>query len=147
MRVYLDNCVLNRPFDDQSQDRVRLETEAIRLIFDKIIDDEVELIWSYINEAENLANQNDETRVVIFEWKEIAVVEVLESEELVQNGESLMELGLGVRDALHVAAAVAGSADLFLTTDDKLVRKVRTFGGVTILNPIMALGELDEYVN
>ena len=28
MRVYLDNCCYNRPFDEQSQLRIRLETEA-----------------------------------------------------------------------------------------------------------------------
>ncbi|MFN0197095.1 MAG: PIN domain protein, partial [Planctomycetaceae bacterium] len=28
MRIYLDNCCFNRPFDDQRQIRVRLETEA-----------------------------------------------------------------------------------------------------------------------
>ena len=28
MRVYLDNCCYNRPFDHQDQLRVRLETEA-----------------------------------------------------------------------------------------------------------------------
>ena len=28
MRVYLDNCRYNRPFDNQGQLRVRLETEA-----------------------------------------------------------------------------------------------------------------------
>jgi len=27
-RVYLDLCCLNRPFDDQTQERIRLETEA-----------------------------------------------------------------------------------------------------------------------
>ena len=27
-RVYFDACCLNRPFDDQSQARIRLETEA-----------------------------------------------------------------------------------------------------------------------
>ena len=28
MRVYLDNCCYNRPFDEQTQLKVRLETEA-----------------------------------------------------------------------------------------------------------------------
>lgn len=28
MRVYLDNCMFNRPFDDQSHIRIRLEAEA-----------------------------------------------------------------------------------------------------------------------
>lgn len=27
MRVYLDNCCYNRPYDDQSQMRIHLETE------------------------------------------------------------------------------------------------------------------------
>ena len=31
-RIYLDVCCLNRPFDDQLQDRVRLEAEAVLLI-------------------------------------------------------------------------------------------------------------------
>ena len=29
MKVYMDVCCLNRPFDNQSQDKVRFETEAI----------------------------------------------------------------------------------------------------------------------
>jgi hypothetical protein len=32
MKVYLDVCCLNRPFDNQEQIQVRLETEAILLI-------------------------------------------------------------------------------------------------------------------
>jgi len=31
-KIYLDVCCLNRPFDDQTQGRVRLESEAILLI-------------------------------------------------------------------------------------------------------------------
>jgi hypothetical protein len=31
-RIYLDVCCLNRPFDDQTQDRVHLEAEAVILI-------------------------------------------------------------------------------------------------------------------
>ena len=34
MRVYLDVCCLNRPFDDQSQDRIKLETDAVLSILD-----------------------------------------------------------------------------------------------------------------
>ena len=29
MRIYLDVCCLNRPFDDQTQNRIHLEAEAI----------------------------------------------------------------------------------------------------------------------
>ncbi len=32
MRLYLDLCCFNRPYDDQTQTRIRLETEAKILI-------------------------------------------------------------------------------------------------------------------
>ena len=48
MKVYLDACCLNRPFDDQSQPRVRLEAEAIALILEKLHHSEWEWIGSEI---------------------------------------------------------------------------------------------------
>lgn len=41
---YLDACCLNRPFDDQGQFRVRLETQAILLILEKFYRRE----WNWI---------------------------------------------------------------------------------------------------
>jgi len=32
IRVYLDACCLNRPFDDQTQPRIRLEAEAVLMV-------------------------------------------------------------------------------------------------------------------
>lgn len=32
MKIYLDACCLNRLFDDQTQDRIRLESEVVVLI-------------------------------------------------------------------------------------------------------------------
>ena len=34
--LYLDACCLNRPFDEQLQERVRLEAEAVLYILDRI---------------------------------------------------------------------------------------------------------------
>ncbi len=39
MRLYIDICCLNRPFDDQSQDRIRIESEAILAILNKCLYD------------------------------------------------------------------------------------------------------------
>ena len=35
MRIYLDVCSLNRPFDDHTHDRVRLESEAVLTILSR----------------------------------------------------------------------------------------------------------------
>ncbi len=48
MKIYLDNCTFNRPFDDQSYIRIRIESEAKLYVQEKIKDGELELVWSYI---------------------------------------------------------------------------------------------------
>ena len=53
MRIYLDNCTFNRPFDDQNQLRIKLETEAKLYIQQGILNGLFELVWSYILEYEN----------------------------------------------------------------------------------------------
>lgn len=65
MRIYLDNCCFNRPFDDQSQIRIMLEAEAKLRIQDDILGKKFELVWSYILEAENTANPFEERRKAI----------------------------------------------------------------------------------
>ena len=46
MRVYLDNCSYNRPYDDQSQMRIYLETQAKLHIQDMIRQEQIEPITS-----------------------------------------------------------------------------------------------------
>jgi hypothetical protein len=50
MRIYLDNCCFNRPFDNQAQTKIRLEAEAKLHIQDQIVNSAYELVWSYILE-------------------------------------------------------------------------------------------------
>ena len=38
LKLYLDSCCFNRPFDDLSQDKIRIESEAIITIIDKCED-------------------------------------------------------------------------------------------------------------
>ena len=53
-----------------------------------------------------------------------------------------MELGFKFYDALHLAFAEAGGADVFLTTDDRLLRKAQQYRdsiNVTVENPVIWL--------
>jgi len=147
MRVYLDNCVYNRPFDDQSAERIRLETHAIIEILDRIRTGRIELVWSYINELENAQSPFPENSRAIALWADNAHTFVVESTRLLRNANNLLEFGLRPLDALHVASAVEGKANYFLSTDDRLLRKRSVFDGVQLLNPINALEAMDEYIN
>ncbi len=48
----------------------------------------------------------------------------------------------GTFDALHIACAIAGQANLFITTDDRLIKKMRKMDTV----PAMLSGEAIAFV-
>ena len=130
MRVYLDNCCFNRPFDDQSHPRVRLEAEAKLDVQQRIKNKEIELAWSYMLDYENQANPFEERRDVIARWKTAAAVDVAETDAVVQQAREIASRGLHAKDALHVACAIVAGCDFFLTTDDFLLKKMRGFSGI-----------------
>ena len=54
MRIYLDLCVYNRPFDDQSQPRIFIEATEFLLILSEVVGRELTLISSFVLEYENI---------------------------------------------------------------------------------------------
>ena len=143
MRIYLDNCCLNRPFDDQANIRIRLETEAKLYIQEKIINREIELAWSYIIDYENHFNPFEERRTTIDKWKSRAIVDIEEATDIIDNARSIQNLGVKSKDALHVACAIEARCDYFFSTDDMLLKKLSGFDKIKALNPISFLNVLE----
>ena len=54
IRVYLDNCAYNRPFDNQEQIKIFLEAEAKKHIQRLIVDQKIHLAYSFINRFETV---------------------------------------------------------------------------------------------
>jgi predicted nucleic acid-binding protein len=135
MRIYLDNCCFNRPFDDQSQMRIRLEAEAKLYVQDKVREGQLQLVWSYILDYENNANPFEERRTAIREWKPKAAVDVGETPEILAIAHILFNKGLKAKDALHVACAIHAGCEYFLTTDDSVLKKGQGIGDVKIVDP------------
>jgi hypothetical protein len=50
MRIYLDNCCYNRPFDDQNQKKIQLETIAKLYIQNAVRNGVYDLVWSFMND-------------------------------------------------------------------------------------------------
>lgn len=135
MRIYLDNCCFNRPFDSQAQVRVRLETEAKLRIQERVVSGEIELAWSYILDYENAANPFEERRAAVGLWRTRSVVDVVETPVLLKNAQSLVVLGLRSKDALHVACAVEAGCEYFVTTDDALLKKLAGYTQISAVDP------------
>jgi len=136
MKVYLDNCSFNRPFDSQTQLKVRLETEAKLFIQSKIFLQEIHLTWSYILEYENNFNPYPERKEIILEWKKLAMQIIFETNNILDNARVLQTIGLKSKDALHVACAIEATCDYFITTDEGIIRKLINFEQITVINPI-----------
>jgi predicted nucleic acid-binding protein len=135
MRIYMDNCCFNRPFDGQHQVRVRLETEAKLRIQERIVAGEIELAWSYILDYENAANPFDERRATVASWKRRSIVDISETAALLGRARSLAALGLRSKDALHVACAVEAACEYFVTTDDGLLKKLAAYQDIAAVDP------------
>lgn len=145
MRIYLDNCVFNRPFDNQSYLRVWLETEAKLHIQSQIKQKHIDLVWSYILELENSQNPFLERKFAISQWRNLSTVQVIESQLLLEIARGLRDKGVKPKDSLHVASAVMGKASYFLSTDDKLLNKLRKYPAIKVLNPVEFIGVIDGY--
>ena len=135
-RLYLDNCSFNRPFDDQSQIRIHLETEAKLAIQKKIMDGEFEIVWSYILDYENQQNPYEERKSSIFKWFSIALLVQRETKSVIQRAEQYEAEGLKAKDALHVACAIETECDYFITTDDQIISKLTNEKSIKVLNPL-----------
>jgi predicted nucleic acid-binding protein len=136
MRIYLDVCCFNRPFDDQSQLRIKLEAEAKLDIQQKIRKGELELAWSYALDYENAANPFEERKISIMAWKDLASVDVTETEAILAQATAFKEAGLKNIDALHLACAIEMGCQYFFTTDDGILKKRDGVEPVAILNPV-----------
>jgi predicted nucleic acid-binding protein len=136
--------MFNRPFDNQAQIRIRLESEAKLYVQDKIKSKVIELVWSYILEIENLQNPHDERRIAIQKWKNLSTIKIIENSEVLAYANQLLKFGIKPKDALHVASAVEGKADYFLTTDDKLLSGIKKSNMIEILNPVDYIKVLEK---
>jgi len=142
MKIYLDNCCFNRPFDDQSQLRIKLESEAKLKIQTDIQAGNLDLVWSYILEAENEANPFEERKRAIREWKNYTIMEINEETALLDKAKMLNQMGFRSKDALHISCAISAGCQYFLTTDDKILNKNVLIEELTIIDPIGFIREV-----
>lgn len=142
MKIYLDNCCLNRPYDNQRNIKIRLETEAKLYIQQLIKESKLQLVWSYILDYENLQNPFEERRLRISSWKKFAINDIEEDVRIINKAIELNKLGLRRMDALHVSCAIQGQCSYFITTDKGILKKSQVIEEVKIIDPIFFIKEI-----
>ncbi|NEO72361.1 PIN domain-containing protein [Moorena sp. SIO3H5] len=145
-KIYLDVCCLNRLYDDQSQLRIRLESEAISEIIVNCQLGKWELIISTIIESEISKTPLETRREKVRESLSIGKTKIFLTQSILTRAKELTTFSFKKYDALHVASA-EGHADIFLTTDDRLLRKSITYKNqlnIIVANPVTWLLEIHK---
>ncbi|NJL10424.1 MAG: type II toxin-antitoxin system VapC family toxin [Calothrix sp. SM1_7_51] len=147
-KIYLDVCCLNRPFDDQTQPRIRLETEAILEIISRCRTGEWELLSSTALESEIARTPDLTRRQQVQSALAIARRKILVTNEISKRATDLTNFNIKNFDALHIACA-EGNADVFLTTDNRLPSKALSYRNnlnVVVANPMVWSAEVTTNV-
>lgn len=134
--IYLDNCTLNRPYDDQLSMRIKLETDAKLYIQDEIKAHRLALAWSYMLDFENAMNPFQDQGTQIQHWKMFAMHTTEAEDTILVTANALQCRGIKKKDAIHLACAQALACQYFITTDDGLLKKRKHVQGISIVNPV-----------
>ncbi len=144
MKIYLDTCVIQRPFDDKSQPRIALESEAAIALISLCEQGAFELVASDALVFEQEQNPNTRRKEFSRQILRLAKHLVISDDKVLQLAMEWNSRGLALLDALHLASAIVGNADYFCTTDRKLLNRAQQIGSsvIKIISPIELAKEL-----
>ena len=147
MNIYLDVSCLNRPFDDQNQARIRIETTAVTVVFERIDAG----LWRQVSsemaviEIDAITDTDRHNRVRMLLPQSDSIMKLTDA--TFQRAAELEGLGFKPADAVHVAAAERAKADVLLSCDDRLCRlakRRRRDLKLNVANPVDWLKEMED---
>ena len=130
MRIYFDTCCLQRPLDDQTQLRIRVETEAVFSLLAAVEAGDLFMLGSEALEYEVSCIPDQARQLEVLDVLSIAVERLEVSGAVESLALSFEQQGVQAMDAIHLACASMAKADFFCTCDDKLLRKAQTLSGL-----------------
>jgi predicted nucleic acid-binding protein len=142
-RVYLDTSAYNLPFDDQTQPKIFLESQAVIIILQMIEVKELELVSSLVLEYGNSRNPYPIKQEAMNRYLQLVGLRQEVDEAIRQRAENLEHNGLKAIDALHIACAEAANSDYFITCDKRLINRC---SGLTmqVMNPVNFVLEISS---
>lgn len=138
MTIYLDNCCYNRPFDDQTQERIHLESEAVLSILKMGQMKRAVIVGSEILELEMNRMMDENKKQQVLDLYKVAGTHIHYTDKIKQRAADIMSVSnICTFDSLHIAAAEEANADVLLTTDDKFEKMAEKLDLKTrVINPL-----------
>jgi predicted nucleic acid-binding protein len=146
MKIYFDNCSLQRPLDSKIQVRIAVEAEAVLGVLSLCESGQVELISSEALAFEISRSLSPDRVTWALEVLSRARVYVQVNDQIESRARLLVERGINPLDALHLASAEEARADYFCTCDDQLLRSGRSMTDLNtkVVSPIELVGEVGQ---
>lgn len=147
MRLYFDCCCYNRPFDDQSQQRIHDESEAILSLMNRCLAMRGTILGSAVLRLEIDSIGDTVKREKVRHLYRAVNEDVGYTSMVRQRAEEICQhSAIHEMDALHISSAEMGRTDVFLKTDARLIRSCRSISlRVRVMNPVSYLAEVIEY--
>jgi len=123
LKIYLDLCVYNRPFDDQRHERIFIEARAFYVILKWVEEEWICCINSDALEYENSLTSDPDRRIRVKTYLEKAKLYVKISDPIIKRAHEIVKLGFRGMDSLHIAMAEYGKADYLVTCDDGIIKR------------------------
>ena len=145
MKVYLDMCCYNRPYDDQSQLKIFLETQSKLYIQTLIKDGKLKLVSSYMLRYECSNNPFEMRRNAIFDFIDkntYAYIGIERQVNIETKAAEIMKTGIKYKDACHLASAIYAECEYFISTDIRLLKYKSN--EIKMVTPIQFVTETEE---
>jgi len=144
LKIYLDNCCYNRPFDDLSQERIHFESEAIYSILMRVEKNQIKLFGSPLVEHEIDKNRDIHKKIKVLDLYQSINEKIPVTVETKLRSKEIMSVSnISSYDSLHVAIAESAGVDILLTTDDKFEKMANKIDlKVRVMNPLKFILEM-----
>jgi predicted nucleic acid-binding protein len=145
MKIYLDNCSLQRPLDSRTSTRIILEAEAILSVLALLESGSIELVSSEVLLFEIKHGPSSVRREYALEVLSKARSFVRLNERVEKRAARFVMLGIKPLDALHLAAAEEAKADRFCTCDDRFLGKAKIAADLRtrVVSPVELIEEIE----
>jgi len=124
LKIYLDSCALNRPYDKYLNEEIATEAKLIIDIFELIDQNILILVDSEVLDAECQLIPDEEKKARVNAIRSKAQYYVKLSPHVKERAKTFLQYGIKPMDALQLASAEKG-ADIFITVDKRLLKKAK----------------------
>ena len=133
----MDCCCLNRPNDDQTQDRIRIESDVIVAILFQCLYGSWKLAGSDVLEYEIMKTPDLYKREKAMDLYKINKEIIVINDAIIERANEIQKLGMKPMDSLHLASAEYRNVDALLTTDKDFIKSSkRITASMKVENPI-----------